>query len=787
MSKSATELVDLAFARGLDAAEARELATHLSPAGTELAERVASALRRMSQLGQVVNTVPATLPLDTMLPRMVALIAELMEAETASLFLHDPEADELFSRVIAGARIEEIRIPAGAGIAGAVYRSGQSTLVPDAYADPRFNTEVDRRSGFRTRDILCVPVKDPSSRVIGVAQALNCQRRTFDHADRAMLEAIAAQAAAALEHARLYESLERARREEAQLLEISEAISSDLHLDTLLGRIVEATKELLDAERATLFLHDPLRDELWSKVATGVGATLAEIRIPAGAGIAGSAFQSGEVENIADAYQDPRFNQDVDRRSGFRTRSILCLPVRDRSGGKLGVIQVLNRRDGPFTPHCVRRLKAFSAQIAIAIANAKLFTDVLELKNYNESVLKSLTNGVLTLDTQCRLVKMNDAGARLLRLEGNGIEGQSAESLFGEENSWVLRSLERVMRSGESDFSADTDLALPRGGKASVNLTTASLRDLQGSVIGYMLIFEDITREKRVRSTMSRYMAKEVVDRLLEDGESLTEGTSQLATILFSDIRKFTTLVEGMTARETVRMLNEYFSDMVEVVFRHGGILDKYIGDAIMAIFGAPISGPADADNALAVANEMMRALTRLNDRRVGQGQPPIEIGIGLATGPVLAGSIGSMKRMDYTVIGDSVNLAARLEGANKFFGTAILFAGETLVNAVSPGLIREVDLIRVKGKNRPTTVYEALDYHTEASFPNLAETLACFSAGLDLYRGRRWKDACEAFRAALSLAPADRLSAIYLERSNHCLQHPPPEDWDRVWTLTEK
>ncbi|MCW5750577.1 MAG: GAF domain-containing protein [Alphaproteobacteria bacterium] len=787
MPISLEQLVDLAFTRGLDAAEARQLAEGLASRGAAMADRVASAVRRLSQLVQVVNTIPATLPLDTMLPRMVALIAEVMEAETASLFLHDPESDELFSRVMAGTRIEEIRIPAGAGIAGAVFRSGQSELVPDAYADPRFNTDVDRRSGFRTRDILCVPVKDPTSRVVGVAQALNRQSRTFDQADRAMLEAIAAQAAAALEHARLYESLERARREEAQLLEISEAISSDLQLDTLLGRIVQATTELLDAERATLFLHDPMRDELWSKVATGGGTALAEIRMPAGTGIAGSAFRSGEVENIADAYMDPRFNQDVDRRSGFRTRSILCLPVRDRAGDKLGVMQVLNRRDGPFTPHCVRRLKAFSAQIAIAIANARLFTDVLELKNYNESVLKSLTNGVLTLDRNCRVVKVNDSAARLLRLTGDGFEGRPAEEVFGENNPWIMRGLERVMRSGESDFSADTDLILPGGARASVNLTATSLRDLQGTVIGYMLVFEDITREKRVRSTMSRYMAKEVVDRLLAEGESVTEGTSQLATVLFSDIRRFTSLVEGMTARETVRMLNEYFSDMVEVVFRHGGILDKYIGDAIMATFGAPIATAADADNALAVANEMMRALRRLNARRTAEGQPAIEIGIGLATGPVLAGSIGSMKRMDYTVIGDSVNLAARLEGANKYFGTSVLLAGETLVNARAPGIVREVDLIRVKGKSRPTTIYEALGYHTEETFPNLIPALRCFAHGLDLYRARQWRDAGAAFREALALNQSDRVAAIYVDRCSHCLQHPPPTDWDGVWTLNEK
>src|SRR5690606_35307400 len=151
----------------------------------------------------------------------------------------------------------------------------------------------------------------------------------------------------------------------------------------------------------------------------------------------------------------------------------------------------------------------------------------------------------------------------------------------------------------------------------------------------------------------------------------------------------------------------EYFGEMVEIVFRHGGILDKYIGDAIMATFGAPIVSGSDADNALRVANGMMTALRAFNQRRAANGMEPIEIGIGLATGPVLAGSIGSEKRMEYTVIGDSVNLAARLEGANKHYGTHILVAAETIEHTGEAHRFRELDLIRVKGRQRPGAIFE--------------------------------------------------------------------------------
>ncbi|WP_119418678.1 GAF domain-containing protein [Desertibaculum subflavum] len=787
MTVEPAALIDLALSRGLDVAQTEALAAGLGSGDAALAAKAAATLRQLSQLAQVVNTLSGTLSLDRMLPRMIRLIGELLDAERASLFLHDPETDELFSRVLSGDGVTEIRMPAGSGIAGAVFRKGEAVIVPDAYADQRFNPEVDRQSGFRTRDILCVPMRDPTARVIGVAQALNHRGTRFSDADRNLLEAISAQAAAALEHARLYETLERARSEQARLLEISEAISSDLQIDTLLGRIVEATNDLLDAERATLFLYDPETRELWSKVATGAGAELAEIRIASDAGIAGVAFTSGKPQNIADAYADPRFNAEVDRRSGFRTRNLLCLPVDDRYGGAVGVLQVLNKRGGPFTQHDIRLLRTFSSQIAISIANARLFADVLELKNYNESVLKSLTNGVVTLDRERRVVKMNEAAERLLGIAEGQAEQMAVADLFAETNPWILRSLDYVGRTGGSDYHADTELKLPESAAASVNLTVAPLKDLKGQTIGYMLVFEDITREKRVRSTMSRYMAKEVVDKILEGGREVMEGSSQLATVLFSDIRRFTSLVERMTARETVTMLNEYFGEMVEIVFRHGGILDKYIGDAIMATFGAPIVSGSDADNALRVANGMMTALRGLNQRRAAKGLEAIEIGIGLATGPVLAGSIGSEKRMEYTVIGDSVNLAARLESANKHYGTHVLVAGETIDHVEWPHRFRELDLIRVKGRQRPGSIFEALDHHTEESFPNGETVLACFKEGLALYRSRLWMPARQAFQAALAANPEDGPSKVYIDRCVYYAEQPPGDDWDGVWTLTEK
>ena len=305
--------------------------------------------------------------------------------------------------------------------------------------------------------------------------------------------------------------------------------------------------------------------------------------------------------------------------------------------------------------------------------------------------------------------------------------------------------------------------------------------------IGSMLILEDITDEKRVKSTMSRYMSKEVVQQLLESGETELGGQVQRVSVLFSDIRDFTTVSESIGARETVSMLNEYFALMVDVIFKHRGILDKYIGDALMALFGAPFNGPEDADNAVRVANNMITTLRELNAARRAKGQRPIDIGVGVNTDEVVIGSIGSPKRMEYTAIGDGVNLASRLEGACKMYGTKVLLSEFTVRALSRPGRLRELDLMCVKGKRQPVAIYEALDHHTPETFPNLELTIELFGLGLTAYRQRDWAAATRHFENALAQHPHDAPSRIYRDRCRHFAAHPPEEDWDGVWVLKEK
>jgi len=234
-------------------------------------------------------------------------------------------------------------------------------------------------------------------------------------------------------------------------------------------------------------------------------------------------------------------------------------------------------------------------------------------------------------------------------------------------------------------------------------------------------------------------------------------------------------------------MLNEYFERMVDVILGHRGVLDKFIGDAVMALFGVPFNGAHDADDAVQVANTMFVALRELNVARGRKGKGPLDIGVGISTGVVVVGNIGSTRRMEYTAIGDSVNLASRLESATKFYGAKILLSEFTRTDLTRATLLREIDRLRVKGRQEPVAIYEAMDHLTEGTFPNLPSVVEHYSEGIRRYRAREFKDALFCFKEALTLNPADQPSRIYVERSEHFAVVPPPEDWDGVWTMTSK
>ena len=741
-------------------------------------------LRHLELLLEVTRRMAGYGTLDEVLQALVDMTTNELNAERGSLFLNDPDTNELYSRVAQGNIQREIRILNTSGIAGYVYTSGEPLIIADAYADDRFNRSIDEQTGFTTRNILCVPIKTVKGEIIGVAQTLNKRNGKFTRHDLTLLEAMTSQGTLALQSAQFIERMQAIRRQEMEFIDVVSEVTADIKLGSLLQKVMGEATRLLNAERSTLFLNDEKTSELWSEV--GQGLESVQIRLPNHLGIAGAVFTSGKAINIPYAYADLRFNPAFDKKTGFFTRSILCVPIVNKHGKVIGVTQVLNKRGGPFTGEDESRLRAFTAQISIALENAKLFADVQNMKNYNEAMLESMSNAVITLDENERIATCNAAGLRILRVASSQILLKPAGDFFAGSNAWILDKLKRVSETQASEIAMEAELIVGEE-KLSVNLTALPLLSAEKKRIGSMLMLEDISNEKRMRSTMSRLMDPGIADQMLAGGTDTLGGKNVQATVLFSDIRGFTTITEQLGAQGTVALLNEYFTLMVDCIQREAGFLDKFIGDAIMAAFGIPVAHDDDADRSVRTAIAMISELWAWNKVRVGEGKMPVDIGIGLNTDNVVSGTIGSKKRMDYTIIGDGVNLAARLESACKQYGARILISEFTYKLLRGTYYSRELDLVVVKGKTKPVAIFEILDYHTEESYPNLTDALRHFKAGLQKYRQRKWDDAKGEFADVLAINGHDKAAQIYIDRCEHFMREPPQADWDGVWVMESK
>jgi adenylate cyclase len=295
-------------------------------------------------------------------------------------------------------------------------------------------------------------------------------------------------------------------------------------------------------------------------------------------------------------------------------------------------------------------------------------------------------------------------------------------------------------------------------------------------------------REKRkIRKTFSQYLSPGVIDLIEKDPEKYirTGGEMKELTVLFSDIRGFTTLSESLTPNELVLLLNEYFGQMTDVIFATDGTLDKYIGDAIMAFWGSPYPQADHAFRSCSCALQMVRSLAQLNAKWQAAGHPPISTGIGLNTGLVNVGNMGSARRLSWTVMGDNVNLASRLEGITKEYHVPLIISEATYRQVASQFVCRELDKIRVKGKNQPVTIYELLDVVAEKS--KYTELLAHFEQAMLAYRAQDWSVAAAGFAAILDKFPDDGPSRVFLGRALEFSKAAPEAEWDGVYVMKTK
>jgi len=722
---------------------------------TDVEDKLKVVNQTLSMLDNLLDSQGFDAILDEMLKSIALKTGELLNADRTTIFLLDEEKNELFTIVAKDEKGNalEIRFPATAGIAGEAATFKKVINIPyDFYDDPRSETakKFDAKNNYRTYTMLAMPLLNEETQdLVAVVQLINKLQHDvpedaaldekidpdgFSEQDEQVFREFAPSIRLILESSKsFYAATQKQRAASALMNAVSSLSKSSLDLEDTLKRVMDEAKDLMNADRSTLWLLDEEKGELWTKI-----PVIGELRIPSNAGFAGIVAQSGEPLLIPfDLYKDERSetSKKTDQKSGYRTCSLLCMPVFNADGKLIGVTQLINKKkqgeypdyDPSIWPEAPEQWKAsfnrsdlefmqaFNIQAGVALQNAKLFATVKQQQQIQKDILRSLTNGVISTDKQGRVIAANESALELLGLDIDvSIEGKNLRDMVklkeGKFGQWFDAALHPTEDKDRQQYYPDQTLKLSETEpERNINLTINSMADAANpeQSNGALVVLEDISDEMQVKNLMYKYMTPEVAESLLASGDTGLGGKRKKVSVLFSDIRSYTTLTEKLKAEDVVAMLNAYFEEMVDAVFKYGGTLDKYIGDALMAVFGSPAPLEDHPWCAIQAAMEMRYRLAEFNAKRIEEGLMPISIGMGIHSDEVVSGNIGSSKRMELTSIGDGVNLASRLEGTSKQYGTDLVISEQTYLPYRDRLVVRELDYITVKGKTEPVTIYE--------------------------------------------------------------------------------
>ena len=521
---------------------------------------------------------------------------------------------------------------------------------------------------------------------------------------------------------RLESELAQATRRSDTLVRIGKAINAVRELPALLQLIVDLAVEATGAERGLIVIPDAGGQR--REFSAGRNLDPTEVGAPSFAvsrSIVERVFRSGEPVVTTDAQNDPEFEAAPSVRS-LHIRSIICVPITNKDG-VIGVIYVDSRiRPDSLLHHDPELLGTIADQAAVAIDNAHLYEDLSRslreqsaVKTQNDEILESIASGVVVLDPSDAISQFNRAAEMTFGLSASTLVGRNARIL----NTWLpgfSSLLERYKAQAEPRMQLEIAGNHFIRGQIVLQITFFRIRSAGGSGMGTAVVLNDLTesralaaanlaqaeKSERIARSFERYVAPHVVDALLKNPEAVVlGGTRQTATMMFADIRGFTELSERLMPEEVVELLNRYLGPVVNVIFANSGLLDKFYGDGIMAVFGAPRPGDDDAIRAVRAAQQILAQVHAQN------AQPgvtwPLSVSVGLATGEVVAGHIGSERRLEYTVIGASVNLASRLQALAE---PNQILADEATYERVKDRLTATRRMASIKGKAGHTPVY---------------------------------------------------------------------------------
>lgn len=693
-------------------------------------------------------------------------ISSVLNTERSTFFLLNKENLTLESLVAQELENIILSVPIGKGIVGHVFEKEESIIENDVRKNVFFDDSYDKQLNFTTKSIICVPVFNDKKEIIGALQCLNKKNDLFTNKDIVTLNSFATAISLIIKNSELYFTSEHLKNNFSTLLDVFKAVSSELNLNKLIAVIMNKAAQIANADRSSLFLIDDKTGELWTVFAKGLENKVVRTK----KGIVANVAKTKKACIVNDPYNNPFFDASIDKKTSYTTNSILSVPVFNNENKILGVIQVINKLEGKFNNDDLNILIGFASQIRIAIENAKLFDQIQSMKSYLNILVQNLDNGIVTIDNSLQVKTANDRFYKMFGIQ----KIEKLQDLKINDSNFTtntfINSCKKTINSGEKIYHDDIEVKSDNYKLTTLNISILPMMDNKGGSIGVIVVFNDISKEKRIQSNLSRYIPKHLVSEVMnKDNLSLLRGKYSKCSILFSDIRNFTTLTETFGAIEIVKLLNNYFETMISSVYKHNGILDKFIGDAIMIVFGIPYANISDSKNAVYCALDMFNKLKILNETQ-NDTTLKINIGIGISTGNVVSGNIGSEKRFEYTVIGDSVNIAARLESATKIYNVNLLICEQTYHEIKDEFYCREIDTLYVKGKQVPVKIFTVLKSRKESLMLSEEVFMQKFSEGLSNYKRGKYKLARTSFLAAKKSNSEDGPTLIFLERCNNFL-----------------
>lgn len=493
------------------------------------------------------------------------------------------------------------------------------------------------------------------------------------------------------------------------LLEITNSLLKFENVQELLQEILDRACSILDASSGFILTEEKTTDLFIPRATFNIDEQLLQSII--------FNKKRGFLSKLKNTTSgDDQFRMDESILKKLEKEYYLVAPLADKKNN-IGAIILLDKEQrkgkSPFTESDKAMLAAISAQASVAYNNTALLDTLIESQRFNTSVMESISSGVITTNLFGEIDLANQAAVDILKMDREEIVNNHYQIVF-ESNETFIEILQKVESDlipiKESNFILDV-----HGKELSINLAVSPLMDPAKGSIGLVIAIEDISNLDKIKSTFKKYVSKQIVDQILMHEDSLNLGGQELeVTTLFSDIRGFTSMSERMSAIDVVATLNNYFDKMIEVVFKYNGTLDKIIGDALMVIYGAPIGSSDDTDRALRTAIEMQQQLLQLNVERIKNNQDPLQIGIGLNAGKVVSGNIGSKVQMNYTVIGDAVNLSARLCSYAKAGQIIVSDSVYQILKDHKSFAFRELEPIQVKGKANLIKVYDVVYFKNQ-------------------------------------------------------------------------